>query len=250
MHSTLFEIFGLPVRSYGFFLAIGFLLGLWRMKKIAPKYEFSYNAITDLAIYSLIAGVLGSRLLYVLSNLSSYSFKDVFAFWNGGLSFHGGIIAGIITAYIFARKNKYNFFNVLDILVPSVCIGYAFTRIGCFLNGCCYGVPSHMPWAVKMLTPHGLEMCQPVQLYASFISIVMFFILRSLEFKNPIPGFVFTWYILLYGLYRFGIEYLRYHESSDYVFTNITGGQVLSLIMIISAVTLLIIRFRKKEIKE
>ena len=130
-----------------------------------------------MGIYILIAGIIGARLLYVLTNLSKYTLVNSLSIWKGGLSFQGSVVAGIIVAYFYAKSKKMNLWSVLDILCPSVCIGYAFTRIGCFLNGCCYGIESNFPWACKMITDDGIKLCEPVQLYSCVISFIIFYIL-------------------------------------------------------------------------
>ncbi|MBQ0106112.1 MAG: prolipoprotein diacylglyceryl transferase, partial [Armatimonadetes bacterium] len=228
MYPVLFSIGRFSVHAYGFFLAVGFVFGLLRVYYIAPKYNLDKDKVVDLCVYILLAGIVGSRLLYVLANLDKYTLKEAFAIWNGGLSFHGGIIVGIAVGIIYAKVRKLNFWTVLDILSPSVCIGYGFTRIGCFLNGCCFGIESSMPWAVKMSTPEGVCLCEPVQLYACAVSFLMFFILTKFEFKQKKPGYVFVWYLIFYGIYRFFIEFLRHHIAEDYIIFNISGGQVLS----------------------
>lgn len=246
MHSAIFTVGHFTVHAYGLFLAIGFIFGLLRVSKIAPKYGFDKDRVVDLCIYILIAGVVGSRTLYVLANLHEYTFKDALCIWNGGLSFHGGILFGVIVGIIYAKVRKMNFWTVLDILSPSVCIGYGFTRIGCFLNGCCYGIESHNPWAVKMMTDEGVKLCEPVQIYSCIISFVMFFVLCKFEFKKDKPGYVFTWYMILYGIYRFLIEFLRHHIASDYIIGFVSGGQILSLCMVAAGLMLLFFRYRNK----
>ncbi|MBQ7258190.1 MAG: prolipoprotein diacylglyceryl transferase [Abditibacteriota bacterium] len=245
MHADLFHIGNLTVHAYGFFLAIGFIVGMYRMIKIAPKYNIDKNTLIDLGIYFLIAGIVGSRLLYVLTNLSSYTLGEAFCLWKGGLSFHGAIVAGVLVGLIFSKIKKINFLTILDIVCPSVCIGYGFTRIGCFLNGCCYGIDSSMPWACNMLTDHGISPCEPVQLYACVISFIMFWTLTKFEFKKDKPGYVFTWYLIFYGFYRYLIEFIRHHVAGDYIFPYVTGGQLLSILMLIAGILILCIRFRK-----
>lgn len=246
MYSELFSVGSLTVHAYGLFLAVGFVFGLLRVSRVAPKYGIDRNSATDLCIYILIAGIVGSRLLYVLANYKSYTLKDALSIWNGGLSFHGGIIFGIIAGIVYAKCKKMDFWNVLDILSPSVCIGYGFTRIGCFLNGCCYGIESHNPWAVKMITDHGTVMCEPVQLYACFISFLMFFILTAFEFRSEKSGYVFSVYMVLYGIYRFLIEFIRHHVPEDYILPHISGGQVLSLAVLAAGLFILYFRFKKQ----
>lgn len=233
------------VHAYGLCLAIGFLLGMLRMVKVSEKYGINKDYIYDLGIFILLAGVIGSRLLYVLCNIHEYTLKSAFSVWEGGLSFQGGIILGIIVGWIYAYFRKLNMWTVLDILCPSVCIGYAVTRIGCFLNGCCYGIESSMPWAVPMCDSK--VMCEPVQLYSCAISFLMFFLLTKFEFKSKKPGLVFNMYLIFYGVYRFFIEFIRHHIASDYLFWNLSGGQVMALGMVIAGLILYYFRFKNNR---
>ena len=243
MYPDIFHIGKLTVHAYGFFLAIGFMIGMFRMIKIAPKYNIEKNDIIDLGVCMLIAGIVGARLLYVLTNLSFYTTLEAFSLWKGGLSFHGAVLSGVLVGLIFSKIKKISFFTILDIVSPSVCIGYGFTRIGCFLNGCCYGIDSSAPWAVNMLTDHGITTCEPVQLYSCLISFLLFFILTKFEFKKDKPGYVFTWYLIFYGIYRYLIEFIRHHVASDYIIPYVTGGQVLSIIMLVAGILILFIRY-------
>lgn len=247
MYPILFTIFGFPVHSFGLMVAIGFGVGAWRMLKIAPRYNISSDRAFDFIFTSLIAGIIGSRLLYVIINHSDYTLKTMFQVWNGGLSFHGGLILGIIAGWIFAKIYKLNFLTLLDMLAPTVCIGYAFGRIGCFLNGCCYGIETTSCIGIPMQTDSGIIMAEPTQLYSVLAGITMFLILRKLEFTNKKVGFIFVNYILMYGLYRFIIEFFRYHMPKDYILKFITQGQFISIIMFAVALIVLLINYREPK---
>lgn len=237
MHSTLFYIFGVPIRAYGLMMVIGFGLGLWRAIRVAKPRGLNSDRVYDLALISLISGVVGARLLY-MAITPGFNWRDFASVWNGGLSFHGGILAAILAAVIYTRVTRLNFLNYVDLLTPSVAIGYAFTRIGCFLNGCCYGTPTNLPWGVRFLedgqrTPPS----HPTQIYGFLASMLIFFILTRLEKLNRKPGFILISYLGLYSIYRFLVEFVR---VGHVWILGLTQAQVLSLaVAIVSGIVLL-----------
>jgi phosphatidylglycerol---prolipoprotein diacylglyceryl transferase len=183
MRSTLFTIFGLPIRSYGLMMVVGFALGIWRAVRVSKRrYGIEPDRVYDIALVSLLGGVIGARVVYILLNPGTESWRGFFAVWQGGLSFHGGLACAMILGYIYTRRAKLSFWNVADMVAPSLAIGYAFTRIGCFLNGCCYGCPTSLPWGVRfpengVLTPPS----HPTQLYATVANLLIFWLLTRLE---------------------------------------------------------------------
>jgi phosphatidylglycerol:prolipoprotein diacylglycerol transferase len=153
MHDILFNIpfpgHPLPIHSYGVMIMIGFLLGLalarWRAKKVGLDREM----LTDVAVWALLAGIVGSRVFYVLldwrfffdTSRPGWSLLDLIKIWEGGLVFYGGFIGAAIATLIILRRRQ-KLLPVLDVFTPSVALGHAFGRIGCFLHGCCYGHPA------------------------------------------------------------------------------------------------------------
>lgn len=246
MHSTLFEIFGIPIRSYGFMMVVGFALGLWRVTKVAQKRGINPDRIYDLSLIVLLSGVIGARIVFILLNLRTESFRDFFAVWNGGLSFHGGIILGVLSTYLYTKRVKLSFWKCADLLIPSVAIGYAFTRIGCFLNGCCYGAPTNLPWGVRFMEQGTLTPpSHPTQIYAFFANIVIFLILTKLEKLKRAPGFIFTSYLGLYSIYRFLNEFLRKGYSAEVSLFGLTQAQIVSIVLIVICAVIVFTKYRK-----
>jgi len=248
MRSTLFEIFGIPIRSYGLMVVVGFALGLWRAMRVGPKYRVAPERIYDLALVALLSGVVGARLAYVLLNHETETLRDLPAVWNGGLSFHGGVVFAVAAAAIYARLTRLSFWSCADLLAPSVAIGYAFARIGCFLNGCCYGAPTSLPWGVSF-HEHGAVTApsHPTQIYASFASLLIFLILTRLEKLGRAPGFVFIGYLGLYSIYRFLIEFLRKGYSAQAWMGGITEAQAASLLILTACLGLIVLRYRSRQ---
>ena len=150
------ELFTLPfvhlsIKSYGFMMVVGFGLGVLLARHLCRRIGEDADRVTNFAIYALLAGVIGARGMHVLHNWSHFRDHpgEVFAIWSGGLEFLGGVIAALVVLLVQWRRGKLNAANALDILAPALMLGLAFGRVGCLLNGCCFGVPSDLPWAIR-----------------------------------------------------------------------------------------------------
>ncbi len=234
MHSTLVEIFGIPIRSYGLMLVIGFLLGVWRAARVGRTKGIPTERMWDLGLVVLATGVLGARLVYVALNYESVSIKEFFRLWNGGLSFHGGVAFALLFGWVFLNRVGIPFWTAADVVAPSTAIGYAVTRIGCFLNGCCYGAPTTLPWAVRF-NNHGFitPPSHPTQIYAAAANLVIFFVLARLEKVPRAPGFVFASYMAMYSIYRFAIEFPRKGYTAQEWILGLTQAQWVSLVILV-----------------
>jgi len=159
MHPELFKIplTELTVKSYGLMIVIGFLMAVWLIRRLSRDITPDPQMITNAALYSLIAGVAGARLFYVLHYFER--FKDdmlsVFVIWNGGLELLGGVILAIIVIFAYLCYHKLPIRQYLDILAIALLLALAFGRIGCFLSGCCFGKPASVAWAVRF--PYGSD---------------------------------------------------------------------------------------------
>ncbi len=158
MHPELFEIpfLHLTIKSYGLMMVVGFLAAVTVIRYLSRHFTRDPQLITNAALYSLIAGVVGARAFYVIHYFDR-TFRDnpwsVFAIWNGGLELIGGVVAAIIVIVWYGRHHKLPIRHYLDVLAIGLTAALMFGRIGCFLNGCCYGQPTHLPWAVRF--PYG-----------------------------------------------------------------------------------------------
>ncbi len=215
-----------PVRSYGVMAMIGFLAAVlvarWRAKKVG----ISADGITDVGLWALLGGIVGSRLFYVIQIdrfRPDWSFADVFKIWEGGLVFYGGFIAALIAVVIMARIKKIRLLAVWDVLAPSLALGHAFGRIGCLLRGCCYGVKmEHGSWCGVVFPPNApaydpralrpIAAGTPVfpSQILSVLDLLAIFVILSLFFKHRrAEGRVTALYLVLYSVHRFVIEFLR-----------------------------------------
>lgn len=249
MRSILFHIGPVPIRSYGFMIVVGFILGLWRAARVSKRFGIETERVIDAATIALISGIAGARLLFLLLQNGWGGFSQAYRIWEGGLSFHGGLVAAILAVGLYAKAKQLRFLTLADVLAPSVAIGYAFARIGCFLNGCCYGAETNLPWAVRFFDPitHAFTApSHPVQIYAFFISLGIFGILTRIENLKRPAGFTFFSYVTLYSIYRFGIEFLRKGATAEIWFAGLTQAQVVSLAAALILGAALVVMSRRK----
>ena len=216
-------------------MVIGFMAAAWRASKRAKAVDINPDRVYDIGIVALISGVIGARIVFVLLNYQTESLTGLYKVWEGGLSFHGGVLFGMLGGWLYTVRAKLNFWKIADLCAPSIAIAYALTRIGCFLNGCCYGCPTDLPWGCRFhengtLTP----LSHPTQIYASITNLLIFWILTRVEKANLPTGAVFSAYVALYGLYRFLIEFLRSGYSAQLYLLNLTQAQWVSIIMMLA----------------
>lgn len=226
MFPVLFHVGSFVVHTYGIVLMIAFLVALGRAYSVAKRQndpDTPPDNILDVGIWMIIIGVLGARLLFVVIGWSDYRHApdfpgNIFKVWEGGLSFHGGLFGGIAALIVYCLIKRLPILKVADLFAPSVMIAYAIGRVGCFLNGCCYGAPTEMPWGVRFFDDdHWTVPSHPTQLYASALSLVFFGGLLWLERHRAYLGQVVCWYLLGAATERFLMEIWRAGTTSDLV---------------------------------
>ena len=239
MHPVLFRIGAFNVYAYGFMLALAFTLCTLGFVRKGKDVGLPEEKLFGLVLWILVAAMLGARLLYVLLEFPVYVADplSIFNIRSGGLSFHGGLVFGIAAGLWYTYKHKLPQGQVADLLAPYVALGYAFVRIGCLLNGCCYGRPANVFWALPAAYADD-TMRHPTQLYAFFAALLIFLLLRYREKRIRFAGQLFWEFILLYSLYRFIVEFFR--EVNMHL-EMLTLGQAASLVGVIFAYV--VIRF-------
>ena len=248
-----FQIFTFEIRWYSLAYIAGILIGWILSKRVFISNQNIKECFDDYLTYLILGIIIGGRLGYVVFyNFNYYSSNviDIFKIWQGGMSFHGGVLGVILSTVIFANKKRHNIFYYLDIVAIVSPIGIFFGRISNFINSELYGTITTMPWAVQFLKVDNLYR-HPSQLYeAIFEGIVLFIILvyfRNRGFLN-MPGFISGAFLTFYSLFRFIIEFFRVpDEQIGYLIFNLTMGQIISLIFFIVGITLII---NKHEIKK
>lgn len=238
----------LSIRWYGLMYLIGFISSYLIVKKEMKRKRLRVEKdfLENLYFYLILGLLIGARLGYVVFyNLSYYleNPSEIFAIWHGGMSFHGGLLGVIVSAWIFSKIKKFDFFTLTDMLVISAPIGLGLGRIGNFINGELYGKVTNVPWA--MVFPEGGPFPRhPSQLYeAAFEGVLLFIILWFLKDKFSNSGIISSIFLILYGIFRFIIEFFREPDPQiGYILGIFTMGQVLCSIMIIIGLGLLLHR--------
>ncbi|HEC32564.1 MAG TPA: prolipoprotein diacylglyceryl transferase [Deltaproteobacteria bacterium] len=230
MHPVLFKIGWFEVHSYGLMLALSFLLGLLLVVRRAKAQKIPVNVVLDIATISVICGVIGSRFFYVIFHLDEFrgNWLDTInpiqssgEIGIAGLTVIGGFLLALVTITFYLWRKNLPILKITDIFAPSVALGIFLTRIGCFLNGCCFGKPTDSPLGLVFPenSPAGFVFpnirIHPTQLYSSFYGLVIFIVLLISEKKfKKFDGFTFFLLFILYGIARFTVDFFRYYENS------------------------------------
>ncbi len=244
----------IEIRWYSLAYIFGILLGWFLSKKIFISNYQLKEKFDDYITYLIIGVIVGGRLGYVFFyNLDYYynNFFDILKIWQGGMSFHGGLIGVIIASIWFSKKENQNPFSYLDIVSLVAPIGIFFGRIANFINSELYGIETNLPWAVKFVQIDNLYR-HPSQLYEAFFEgIILFLVLiyfRSKGFMKT-PGFISGLFLIFYSVFRIIIEFFRVpDEQLGYLIYDLTMGQIISFIFLLIGIYLIIIKneFKKK----
>ncbi|HID30319.1 MAG TPA: prolipoprotein diacylglyceryl transferase [Desulfobacterales bacterium] len=252
MYPVLFHIGPFTLHTYGVFVAMAFLTAIALALREARRVGEDADKILDLCFYMLIAAIVGSRILYVLVNWSSFSHDpfDIVRIWRGGLVFYGGFIGALITAFWYMRRKGLSILKTADIMAPSLAFGHFVGRIGCFFAGCCYGKTCDLPWAVifthpESLAPKGVPL-HPVQLYSSLNGLFVFLVLVWIRRIKKFEGQILWTYVLLYAVTRSILEHFRGDERGMFVGGLLSTSQLIGVVMAVIATTMLIILRRRK----
>ena len=247
-----FQIFSLEIRWYSLAYIIGILLGWLYCKKKLIKDLNIVNLFDDFISYLIMGIILGGRLGYVLFyNLEYYLEKpfDILMVWNGGMSFHGGVVGVIVASHLFSKKHKINQFILLDLVSLSAPIGIFFGRVANFINSELYGNPTDLPWSVKFILIDNINR-HPSQLYEAFFEgIILFFILKYFYKKDYChkPGQISSLFLIFYSIFRFFVEFVRTPDSHiGYLILNLTLGQLISIFFIIVGTLLFFIKTNER----
>ena len=239
-----FEIMSFEVRWYSLAYILGIVVGWILCKKIFIKKSDINEKFDDYITYLIIGIILGGRIGYVIFyNFSYYldNIFDIFKIWQGGMSFHGGLLGIIASSYIFAKKNNQNPFFYLDLVSLVAPIGIFFGRLANFINSELYGTATNMPWSVIFVEVDNLSR-HPSQLYEAILEgIILFLILIYFMNKGYLKklGLISGLFLILYSLFRFFVEFFRVpDEQIGYLFLNLTMGQIISLVFASIGITL------------
>lgn len=254
VYPILIKIGPLTIHTYGFLIAIGFLVALWLAVREAKKKNVSQDKLIDLAFYCLLSAIIGSRLFFIFTNGGYYRDHpaDMLKIWEGGLVFYGGLIFAVPTALWFIRRAGLQLWKTFDLFAPSIAIGHAIGRLGCFCAGCCYGKPAEgLPWAVIFTDPHSLAIrgvpLHPSQIYESAGEFLNFLILIMLRKRQTFEGQLFWVYIMNYAVIRSVVEIFRGDEVRGFIVRGISISQGISFLLFASAAFMLLKLKKQKQ---
>ncbi|MBS3994358.1 MAG: prolipoprotein diacylglyceryl transferase [Alkaliphilus sp.] len=234
MNPVAFEIFGLDIRWYGILISVGILLGAFLAMKRATKEGVNDESITDIILIAIPSAIIGSRIYYVIFNWQYYSenISHIMNFREGGLAFHGGVIAGALSGYLYCRYKKLNFWKMADICAPSIVLGQVIGRWGNYINQEAFGRPTNLPWGILI---DGVKV-HPTFLYESMANLVVFFFLLWFDRKKSYNGQLFLLYSIFYSIIRFLNEGLR---TDSLMLGNFRVAQLISIVIIVFSIIMM-----------
>lgn len=240
MKIDLFSIGPITVHGYGLMIGIGVLCCVFMAMKRAKKYGLIEDAIVDIAIWGLIGGFLGAKLLFLIVEWKRFLENPLALLGSEGFVVYGGIIAGVLAAILYCKKKKLIFLDYFDLAAPSIAMAQGFGRIGCFLAGCCYGKETDLPIGVvfpeNSLAPAGVRLL-PTQLMSSAGNFLIMAILLMAYPKRKRKGDTGFLYMLLYGVGRFLIEFLRNDDRG--AVGGLSTSQFISLFIVAAGILLM-----------
>jgi len=229
-----------PVTLYyfGIFVFLGFLAGLWLGARLCRERGVPGEALLDAGTPILAAGIAGARLLFVALNWAEFAARpwEIPAFWHGGMSFHGGALAGALAGALWIRRRRLPALAIADAAAPALALGYAVGRIGCLLNGCCYGASTSLPWGMRFEGPSHPPH-HPAQVYAAAAGLLLTGLLVWSYRRPHRAGQVMALFAGGYSVYRFAIEGLRSGVTAQVAALGLTQAQLFSLLCLAAAVT-------------
>ena len=236
-----------PVRSYGFLLAVSFAVGIWLSVRRGRRHGLDADAMLDACFQVLVWSIVGVRLFYVLTHLSEFHpwYRALFI-WEGGLTLYGGILLATAAVWRFARRRGLPFLALADVMAPQVALGIGITRIGCFLNGCCFGKVCSSgigvrfpPGSAAGAVAHGQPL-YPTQLFASAAGFAIFAVLLLWERRSAPLGATFGRFLLLYGVDRWIVDLYRWYEPGAFGPLGLTISQWISVALVAGGLAVLL----------
>ncbi|NQT95988.1 MAG: prolipoprotein diacylglyceryl transferase [Candidatus Omnitrophica bacterium] len=241
MYPILFSIGPIRIYSYGVMLAVAFLTVTYLISRRAELFKISKDAVNNLTFVLLISGILGARIFYILLNIRYFIAQPLEALMihKGGLVFYGAFIIAFISGLIFVKLHRLSVLDTADLVVPFVAMAHSIGRIGCFLNGCCYGRPTDS-FIGTIPSLHSDIRLWPTQIISSMGLFVIFGLLFYKQARRRFRGEITACYLMLYGSFRFGIEFMR--GDLYPVFYNLTPTQLVSIGFVIAGLVLYFVK--------
>ena len=243
----------LNIRWYGIMVALAVVVVvLWVLREVRRGANLSYDTVLTVALVAIPSGVIISRLLHVVDRLDFYSQNPGLLIGFGGLTIYGAILGAALGIWIYGRFSHFRFSYVADLVVPGLILAQAVGRVGCTINGCCYGIETSLPWgivythpdsygyAASLALPEGMGL-HPTQIYEMVFLLVVFGVLLRLRGRFKPDGSLFLIYLGLYSLWRVGIDFLR--EGTSFLL-GLHQAQVIGILVLLIAIPILALRTR------
>ena len=255
MHPIAFQLGPFTIHWYGVMIALAFLIGLWTATRRARHANIPGDKITDIVLWLLAGSILGARFVYVTTywrdEFANQPLAEIFKIWHGGLVYYGGFIGAIFAALIYIRWKKLPVWKTADVLAPSIALGNVFGRIGCLLNGCCYGRACNLPWAIHFAPDHpthGLPV-HPTEIYDALDNFLLYLLLAWLFRHKKFDGQVFATFLIGYAVTRTIMECFRGDYPPDHIHHGLTSGELVSIPIFIAGLALAAILSRRAPAK-
>ena len=248
-----FQIMSFEIRWYSLAYIAGIIIGWLLCKKIFIQKSDINEKFDDYITYLVIGIIIGGRLGYIIFYNFNYYINnlfDIFKVWEGGMSFHGGLIGIIVASILFSKKNNQDSFLYMDLVSLVAPIGIFFGRLANFINSELYGTPTDIPWAVTFIQVDNLSR-HPSQLYEAILEgVILFIILMYFKNKDYLkkPGLISGLFLIFYSLFRFFIEFVRVpDEQLGYLIFELSMGQIISLIFFVIGIILFYFKNENKQ---
>ena len=241
MHPILFTIGPITIYSYGVMLALAVLVCTYFLSVDARRYKISQETAYDLVFWCMLWGIIGARIFYVFIEWPYFSANllEILMLQKGGLAWQGGFLGGTLAGVWFARRKELSLRPLMDLGAPYIALGQSIGRIGCFLNGCCYGKP--VAWGIYFPT-HNARL-YPTQLFECAGLFVIFLILKKAQSKPHQAGYVFVFYLWLAAIERFIVEF--YRADHDLLWLNLSLAQFVALGVFAAGIVMAVILRRR-----
>jgi len=257
MFPELVTIGPLTIHTYGLMVALGILAGVGLAEHLYRRSGGEPGRGIDMALIVVIGGLIGARLLFILINFSYYASNplEMVMVWKGGLVFYGGLMGGILALLGCIRLYQLPLWHILDISAAAIALGHGLGRLGCFTAGCCYGRLTDLPWSVTFTDPRSLavdilnQSVHPTQLYSFVFLLGLAGFLVWLHPRKKFPGQGTAAYLVLYGLFRFGVEFLRSDPRGAFSLmgTTLATSQWISLVAVAAGIIIYVLLARKNR---
>jgi phosphatidylglycerol:prolipoprotein diacylglycerol transferase len=232
-------------------MALAFAAGLWTATRRARLVNVSGDVIADVTLWLMIGSIIGARVVYVTTywhtEFADQPFSEVFMIQHGGLVYYGGLIGAALAGMAYLAWKKLPVWKISDILAPSIALGSVFGRAGCLLNGCCYGYPTNLPWAIHFPADHethGIGV-HPTEIYDGLLNLVLYMLLAWWFRRKKFDGQIFAAYLMIYAIFRSIAEHFRGDYPADHIHYGLTSAQLVSLPMFAAGLLLMLVLSRR-----